>query len=121
MLTGLSGKLTYMAGTIGERIRRIRKLMDMSTREFGRAMGVSHASVSLWENGDTKNLKNEHLLTMSKISGRRIEWIISGDTPEFLRPGLENREDLIKLLEKELMREGPHGELSKKIHKILKG
>jgi transcriptional regulator with XRE-family HTH domain len=120
MLTAVVVKLAYMTETTGDRIKKIRKAMRMTTRQFGAKIGVSHAAVSLWENGNTKNLRNDHLKKISEISGRRMEWIISGDLPEMKRSGLADHDELIQLLEIELKREGPNTDLSKKLHRLLK-
>ena len=37
-----------------ERLRRLRKVLGMTTREFGKLFGKSDSTISQWENGKTE-------------------------------------------------------------------
>src|SRR5271157_2770086 len=38
----------------GKELKFMRKYLEMSTTEFGKKLGISHATVVKWENGETK-------------------------------------------------------------------
>ena len=62
-----------------DRITEAREAAGLSKSELARRMGLSRASVSAWETGAVKNLKNEHLFTLSEITGYSAKWIATGE------------------------------------------
>jgi transcriptional regulator with XRE-family HTH domain len=52
--------------TTGDRIRVLREARGWTQEELGERLDVSRASVSQWERGETKNIKN---LTFLKLVG----------------------------------------------------
>jgi transcriptional regulator with XRE-family HTH domain len=104
--------------TIGQRIRKVRG--DMSLRVFADEIGVSHAAVAQWESGDTKSLKNENLLQISRRYKKRMEWLIDGELPEDITMNLADHDQLIDLIESVLKKEGSSSDLSKRILKLIK-
>jgi transcriptional regulator with XRE-family HTH domain len=75
--------LRFMASELWQRIRAVRKYMQLSGEEFGALFGVSKASVSQWESASAKNRTHpelEKLKEMSKVSGAPTEWLLSDDS-----------------------------------------
>lgn len=64
------------------RIKEARESAKLSKSELARAMGLSRASISAWETGQVKNLKNEHLFNLSRITGFSARWIATGKGPK---------------------------------------
>ncbi|WP_022949550.1 XRE family transcriptional regulator [Methylohalobius crimeensis] len=71
--------------TIGERIKQARAAKGISQQALGNAVGVSRAAVSQWESGDSKGLKPENLLAVSKTLGVTVEWLVHGHG--LMKPG----------------------------------
>lgn len=65
-----------------ERITEARESAGLSKSELARKLGLSRASVSAWEAGAVKNLKNEHLFTLSRITGYSAQWVATGRGPK---------------------------------------
>lgn len=64
--------------TIGRRILRRRKDIGLPQRDLGKALGVSHATISLWESDKTEpSGKNLHAL--AKALQCSPTWILFGD------------------------------------------
>lgn len=85
---------------IGMRIRNKRLEKGWSQSDLARLVGVARESVSLWETGDTKNLRPENLLRTAKHLGVNVEWLVFGTGVE--RPYCnakfnEGLEDIIAL------------------------
>jgi len=55
-----------LAGSLGKRIRRIRKAQKMSQAEFGKMIGASQRAVSYWEHGITL-IGTEHLMSIKEV------------------------------------------------------
>ena len=64
------------------RIKEARESAKLSKSELARAMGLSRASISAWETGAVKNLKNEHLFNLSRITGFSARWLATGQGPK---------------------------------------
>ena len=65
-----------------ERIRKSRIEHGISSSELARAVGVTSAAVSRWENGLVKNLKMEHLFTIARLLNLNPEWLATGRGPQ---------------------------------------
>ncbi|AFJ47177.1 helix-turn-helix domain-containing protein [Shimwellia blattae] len=64
--------------SIGQRVLQRRKEIGFNQRELGKAVGVSHSTVSLWES-DTTAPKGKNLHTLSRILQCSPTWILFGD------------------------------------------
>lgn len=62
---------------VGRRIREIRGF-DLSQAEFGKVLGVSQNTVSLYESGKVAPTLNV-LVRLKAHSGRSIDWIVEGE------------------------------------------
>ncbi|MBT4328477.1 MAG: helix-turn-helix transcriptional regulator [Gammaproteobacteria bacterium] len=69
-----------------ERIRKSRIEHGISSSELARAVGVTSAAVSRWENGLVKNLKMEHLFTIARLLNLNPEWLATGRGRESAQP-----------------------------------
>lgn len=65
--------------TIGDRIRQARERAQISRPELARRAGVTKSAVSQWEVGNSKGLKQEHMLRVAKILGVSVEWLVHGN------------------------------------------
>lgn len=64
--------------TLGRRILRRRKDVGLAQRELGKALGISHATISLWESDKTEpSGKNLHAL--ARVLQCTPTWILFGD------------------------------------------
>jgi len=73
----LLGKNSYI--TSGDRIRQRRTEMRLTQADLAQRVSVSRVAVSQWENGDTKSLKQEHLVAVARVLGVTVAWIVHGD------------------------------------------
>ena len=68
---------------IGDRIREIRKLAGLTTREFGERIGVNNSTVSMYEAGK-RNPINSIVLTICKEFGVSRSWLVDGEGEMYL-------------------------------------
>lgn len=71
----ISVKILYM--DTGDRIKQVRKRLDLTQEAFGKLAGVSKAAVSQWESGRTKP-ERDALLSLKRKRGISPEWVTSG-------------------------------------------
>ena len=64
--------------TIGERVKIRRVELGLTQADVARVAGVSEAAVSQWENGDTKNLKNDHLFSVADLLNLAPRYLATG-------------------------------------------
>ncbi|MEB1806017.1 MAG: helix-turn-helix domain-containing protein [Bacillaceae bacterium] len=64
--------------TIGERIKELRKSVDLSQKEFSKKIGISQGSLSDIEKGRNKP-SIETFIAISNQFNVTIDWIIKGD------------------------------------------
>ncbi|PWI80323.1 transcriptional regulator [Enterobacter sp. CGMCC 5087] len=64
--------------TIGRRILRRRKDIGLPQRDLGKALGVSHATISLWESDKTEP-SGKNLHSLAKALQCTPTWILFGD------------------------------------------
>lgn len=87
---------------IGERIKRLRiargnSLQGLADRliALGATATLTKAAVSKWENGDTKNMKNETLVLLADALGTDVRYLLWGEAraPKGaqVRPSAANR------------------------------
>ncbi|WP_343529280.1 helix-turn-helix domain-containing protein [Yokenella regensburgei] len=64
--------------TIGRRILRRRKDIGLPQRDLGKILGVSHATISLWESDKTEP-SGKNLHSLAKALQCTPTWILFGD------------------------------------------
>jgi transcriptional regulator with XRE-family HTH domain len=64
--------------TMGDRIKQARGLKGLSLEKLGELCGVGRAAVHKWENGDTKNMRNETLLLLAQALGTDPAYLVWG-------------------------------------------
>jgi transcriptional regulator with XRE-family HTH domain len=64
--------------TVGRRILRRRKELDLTQRKLSKAAGVSYASISLWENDNTAP-RGENLHNLARALECSPTWLLYGD------------------------------------------
>lgn len=75
--------------SIGDRVRQARQAAGFTQPELAKKVGVSKASVSFWETGETKNLAGRHLYSLANVLNVAPEWLITGR--EIQIAGLKHR------------------------------
>ena len=68
-----------MPQSLGDRIKILRTSRKLSQEQLGKALGVSGASVSQWENGGTKDLKIENFLRFCEYFNCDPHWLAFGE------------------------------------------
>ena len=66
---------------IGARIKQIRDGLSMTQLELGNLLGVGKSAVSAYEKG-TNDTSPSVLVRVSEISGKSLDWLITGKEPE---------------------------------------
>jgi len=72
---------------IGTRIKQRRKELGLTQSAVGRSIGVSKATVSLWEN-DVTAPNGANLQALAKVLQQSAEWILTGKEPNEIREGV---------------------------------
>lgn len=65
------------ADTLGQRIRTIRKTLDLTQAEFAKRLRISSSTVSSYEIGDSQP-SIEVLTKLSKIGNVSFDWLLAG-------------------------------------------
>lgn len=77
-------------GSIGERIKQLRKALNLTQAEFGQRLGTVANMVSMWEKG--MRIPNERqMILISSVYNIRREWLEDG-TGEMQEQPAENDE-----------------------------
>ena len=77
-------------GSIGERIKQLRKALNLTQAEFGQLLGTVANMVSMWEKG--MRIPNERqIILISSVYNIRREWLEDG-TGEMQEQPAENDE-----------------------------
>lgn len=77
-------------GSIGERIKQLRKALNLTQAEFGQRLGTVANMVSMWEKG--MRIPNERqMILISSVYSIRREWLENG-TGEMQEHPAENDE-----------------------------
>lgn len=71
----ISARILYM--DTWDRIKQVRKRLELTQEAFGKLAEVSKAAVSYWESGQTKP-ERDALLNLKRKRGISPEWITSG-------------------------------------------
>jgi transcriptional regulator with XRE-family HTH domain len=69
---------SFSVETIGDRIRVLREAREWTQDQLAKRLGVSRASVSQWERGETKNIKNLTFLKLVGELGTTAEYLLFG-------------------------------------------
>jgi transcriptional regulator with XRE-family HTH domain len=64
--------------TIGDRIKMLREARGWTQEQLGQILGVTRASVSQWERGETKNIKNKTFLALVSELATTHEYLLFG-------------------------------------------
>ncbi|HGJ5854899.1 helix-turn-helix domain-containing protein [Arsenophonus nasoniae] len=67
--------------SIGERIRLRRKELELTQKQLGKRVGVSHVAISQWEKEETEP-KGDNLLSLADALMCTAEYILRGTTSE---------------------------------------
>lgn len=67
----------WMKGTVGERIRLIRKTFGLTQAELGAKIGKSWKTINRWEAGE-RNIPDTSLRLISQVFGISYEWLKTG-------------------------------------------
>lgn len=85
----------------GKRIREARQSIGVSQEQFAKAIGVKKATVSHWETGRTKDIKNAHFEKIVELTMYNAKWLATGEGPRTRKEGgrgsLEDEELLDKI------------------------
>lgn len=68
---------------MNERLKKIRKELKLTQAEFGAKLGLSHASISMIENGSNA-LTERMALSISNTFNVNMEWLLYGTGSMFL-------------------------------------
>lgn len=63
---------------MGERIKAARLSLKMSQNDLAQTMNITRATVSLWEHGNTKNMRPENLIRLAVTLRTSPEFIVFG-------------------------------------------
>ncbi len=82
----------------GREVRFMRRHIDLTTKDFGKKLGVTHAAVVKWENGTAKiSLVQDvyiRMLFMHMLKDREISSVFNEINPERLAKAKEHTEPL---------------------------
>jgi transcriptional regulator with XRE-family HTH domain len=87
---------------IGERIRKLRKIVGLTQIQFGKILKTPDSNIRKWEKGEA--LPNvEKLLLMQQNFGVNLNWLLTGKGKMFLEEDRDNRIDkeILNLLNNE--------------------
>lgn len=79
----------------GERIRNLRKSLDLTMEKFGERLGVSKASISNIENGN-RNLTEQMTKSICREFGVDYIWLTTGEGEMFV----ENDDDFMERIDR---------------------
>lgn len=82
--------------TQGERVREIRKTLNLTLDKFGEKLGVGKAALSRIENG-SNNVTDQMLKSICREFNVREEWLRTGELPMFVQMNRDERvADIVK-------------------------
>lgn len=80
IFSALPGKISYMIETtLKERLLQALQKSGLSQHELARRCGVTHPTVNQWFSGNTKTLKADQALKVSKALNVDLVWLITGN------------------------------------------
>lgn len=75
--------------TPGERIKALRKELNLTQEDIGKALGIQKAAVQKYEKGTVKNIKRENLIKLAKLLNTTPEYILGWEElPENLKKNI---------------------------------
>ena len=84
--------------SLGERIARRRRELNINQTELARKTGVSRQAVSQWESGQIRDIKSQHIAMLAKVLRTDTRWLMGekmpagvNDTPELYGDSLVKR------------------------------
>ncbi|WP_301959573.1 helix-turn-helix domain-containing protein [uncultured Dialister sp.] len=94
---------------VGKRVKQIEKELGISQARLAKILGMGAPTLAKAEKGK-RAIKNDELLKLSKLCGRSIEWILTGDgneerkdkrayTEEWKQMGIEDRRKLLNAIQ----------------------
>ena len=81
--------------TQGERVREIRKTLNLTLDKFGEKLGVKKAGLSAIENGN-RNLTDQMFKSICREFNVREEWLRTGEEPMFVPASTFNLDEFVK-------------------------
>lgn len=66
--------LKYMK-VFGDRLRQLRKDVNLSAKELGKIIGVSDVAIINWEN-DVNDIKSEYIVKLAKYFGVSSDYLL---------------------------------------------
>lgn len=100
--------------TLGERIKKVRKELDLTQQEFCDRIGLKRNSISLVES-DKRNPSNQLLLAVCREFNVSEEWLRTGDGDMFIQ---QSKEDELKTAVDSLL-SGETSEFKRRLVKVL--
>lgn len=70
--------------TQGQRIKRVRRQLNLTQRDLANAAGISPSAISEMERDNTKSIRPQHLFLIARAMRRNAEWLATGRGPELL-------------------------------------
>lgn len=89
-----------MTKTQGERVREIRKVLNMTMEQFGEKIGVTKATISNIENGN-RNATEHMTKSICREFNVSYMWLTNGDGEMFL----DTDDDIIETIDRIMMGE----------------
>lgn len=69
--------------TQGERVRELRKFLDLTLEKFGKTLGVGKTAISNIENGN-RNLTEQMIVSICREYGVSEDWLRTGEGDMFI-------------------------------------
>ena len=63
-----------------QRLRQARKYADLTQQQLANECGVTRGAIALWESAEPEHRTKpttEHLITLSKVTGAPLEWLLN--------------------------------------------
>ncbi|MCP4750036.1 MAG: helix-turn-helix transcriptional regulator [Proteobacteria bacterium] len=86
----------YTHGTIGDRIRKIRKKSSVNQMEFAHSIGASNSVVSEWETTTDKFPNAKYLRRICDLYGIDANWLVLGTGPIHVEPKRDPKYSYVK-------------------------
>lgn len=80
-------RMLFGMTTKGERLKEAREAAKLTQPQLARLVGVTKASVSHWETGRTKDIKNNTFARISDVTGYTVRWLATGEGPKTEKGG----------------------------------
>lgn len=84
--------------SINERVKEVRKQLNLSQEEFGKSIGLSKSGISNIENG-TRNVNSKHVKLISMVFNIDEQWLLTGIKENISADFEEHLSNEVKTLE----------------------